>query len=800
MKNNRILLILLLFFTFFENTYGEDFIFEASNLTFEDNSKIVYGTNGIKIILEKNTEILANDFIYNKNTNILKISNNVKITNKQEKIVIKGDEFIYYKNENRIISEKKINAEIHDEYFLEANYLDYDLANKILASNKPSKIIDTQNNQLLLKDFIFLLKEKLLTSNKLHFIDYTDNNYFLEKIKINTSTKNILGKDLEVNFDNSTFGNSNNNPRLKGNSVEIGNNKTIISKGIFTTCKKNNKCPPWTLQSEKIIHNKTKKTITYDNALLRFYNLPIMYFPKFFHPDPTVKRQSGFLIPKFATGNILGSTLEIPYFKAISNNKDFTVKPIYSSKKGLLLNTEYREARKNSKHIVDFSVTNETLLNTSSNSKKYKNYFFSNSLFNLNLDSYISSSLELDIQKVSSDQYLKSYNFNTPLITSDTTLNSKIDFNGFKDNSSLNISAEIFEDLSKNKNDRYEFILPHYNFTKIINIQNKLLSSMDINSTGSYRNYETNKSEQLVVNDFILNSKTFFSEFGIESNYYLNFKNLNYNTKSSKKFKRKKDSDLFSSILLNYSYPLIKTDDTIKSFFSPKLSLRYSPNNSINLQDEDKNISVENIYSYDRMNLSESIESGKSLTLGFDYSLEDNDQNEIIEFDVAQVFRDVKNYDLPNTNNIGEKNSDVIGSLTFKPINFLELQYKFSADNNLKNSNYDYIKSDLNFNNFITSFEFLEETDNFGNNGFWKNTSKYLFDENNSISFEKRRNTKKDIDEYFNLIYAYENDCLIASVKYNKSFYKDGDLQPNDEIFFSIAIIPFSETTTPNLK
>ena len=43
------------------------------------------------------------------------------------------------------------------------------------------------------------------------------------------------------------------------------------------------------------IYFTIKKKIKYDNATLRIYDYPIVYFPKFFHPDPTVNRQSGFL-------------------------------------------------------------------------------------------------------------------------------------------------------------------------------------------------------------------------------------------------------------------------------------------------------------------------------------------------------------------------------------------------------------------------------------------------------------------------------------------------------------------------
>ena len=70
---------------------------------------------------------------------------------------------------------------------------------------------------------------------------------------------------------------------------------TLINKGIFTSCKKNDNCPPWSIQSKLIKHDRIKKRLNYDNAVLKIYDIPVFYFPKFFHPDPTVKRQSGFL-------------------------------------------------------------------------------------------------------------------------------------------------------------------------------------------------------------------------------------------------------------------------------------------------------------------------------------------------------------------------------------------------------------------------------------------------------------------------------------------------------------------------
>ena len=47
-----------------------------------------------------------------------------------------------------------------------------------------------------------------------------------------------------------------------------------------------------------------------------------MYFPKFFHPDPTVDRKSGFLIPTIKNSPNSDNYLSVPYFQVVSLNKD----------------------------------------------------------------------------------------------------------------------------------------------------------------------------------------------------------------------------------------------------------------------------------------------------------------------------------------------------------------------------------------------------------------------------------------------------------------------------------------------
>ena len=51
--------------------------------------------------------------------------------------------------------------------------------------------------------------------------------------------------------------------------------------------------------------------------------------------------------------------------------------------------------------------------------------------------------------------------------------------------------------------------------------------------------------------------------------------------------------------------------------------------------------------------------------------------------------------------------------------------------------------------------------------------------------------------EFYDLIYEYKNDCLVASLEYNKDYYSDVGLKPEEQLFFSITIMPFGKINSP---
>ena len=229
----------------------------------------------------------------------------------------------------------------------------------------------------------------------------------------------------------------------------------------------------------------------------------------------------------------------------------------------------------------------------------------------------------------------------------------------------------------------------------------------------------------------------------------------------------------------------------VNEYLKPIFTARYSPNETKNYKTLNRKLDLNDIHTIDRIGKNDMVEGGKSISIGFEYSKEDKMNNNLFSLTMANVLRDKKNDDLPLKTTLGDKRSDIVGKLNYNPSKFFDIQYQFSLDNNLEHSNYDFVKTNFNVNNFVTSFEYLTENNVIGHERYLANTTTYKFDENNSVSFKTNRNLKKNFTEYYNLIYEYKNDCLAAAIEYNHSYYSDSELETQNNIYFTIKFLPF---------
>ena len=756
-------LIVIFYFIFFANSTSDEFIFDTSEINISKEGNIIEAIDGTVTTAEGNFIIKAKKFYYNKDKLILEASEEVKVDDSKNNISIESD-FIAYNNKRRSIS-----------------------------SNKKSTIKDNLGNIFFIENFLYTLDDKLIKLGNAKIIDVEKNHYKLEKSFLNLKSKKLLGKDISIDFSNKSF-QKDNEPRLKGATIVSNETGSEISKGVFTTCKKNDTCPPWQMSAEKITHNKQKKMIFYKNAWLKVYDTPVFYFPKFFHPDPTVKRQSGFLMPTVISSSGLGSSLNTPYYHMLSDNKDFTLNPRFYSKNKLLLQTEFREVGKNSKSLFDFSFLNEK-------DKPFMSHFFSSIKKNINFLNFNESVLSLNLQHTSNDDYLKTYKLKSPIIENDTVMHSYLELNSFSDDFSLTSSIEIYEDLDKPDRDRYEFIYPNFNLTKELKNNTNIEGNFFLNTFGYAKTHNTNVNEKIIVNDLIFNSDPKISKKGFKNTYTYLFKNSNTDASNSSSFKEGMDNKVDLLFEYNTTYPLIKKSERYNTTLGPLMTFKYSPNNSKDIADDDKRLDINNIFAFNRLGTSTSVEGGTSLTYGLDYSKSDKSDKEIVGAKIASIFRPEEDKNLPKKSGLNNKSSDIVGQINLNPNENFKINYDFALKENLDDMSYELIASELKINNFVSTFEYLNENNSDADLSYLSNNSKISNNDNSkSLSFNTRKNIETDVTEFYNLIYEYRNDCLVAALEYNKDYYLDGALKPEENIFFKLTIMPFGQTSSPNLK
>ena len=262
-----ILILVSLSFSFDSN--AEELDISAEEIIVENNGKLVIAKGSVVIIDDEGNEVITEKAEYDKLKDQL-------TTFKSSKIILKNG------------------------YDINSGGILYDNENKVILAQEESDLTDFDGNFISVDMFEYLVEKNLFSSRgNIKIIDVNKNKYFFKEMYIDTKSKKIVGSDIHVALDQTAAGlEKENEPRFAANTAFISKENSNFSNGIFTTCKRRDeKCPPWTLQAKKVNHDMAKKTIYYENAVLKIYDVPIFYFPKFFHPDPTVKRQSGFLTP-----------------------------------------------------------------------------------------------------------------------------------------------------------------------------------------------------------------------------------------------------------------------------------------------------------------------------------------------------------------------------------------------------------------------------------------------------------------------------------------------------------------------
>lgn len=797
MKNK--FLIFTVFFALSNNINAENLNIRADSIVFDKKNQQTIFNNNVIFKDENGIEIKSNYAEYKKDKNLIILKNDVKV-NDFENNLLKANEVIFDNSKKILKTVGKTSFISTEGYIIESSNIVSNNNKKLLFSKRKTEIKDLEGNFISLENFEYNALDKIFKSiGKISIIDNRKNKYLFSQMIIDTKEKEMIGTDIKAYFNDESFKpDKRNKPRIFANTINFKKEKTSFKKSSMTFCdyRKNDKCPPWELRAKNILHDQKSKTIYYDNVLLKIYNIPVIYFPYFFHPDPSVKRRSGFLTPTFNSSKTLGSSLTLPYFYAMDKDKDLTFTTRTFTEQHPLFLTEYRHIFKNSSLVVDASYTDGLKKKSNKIDSGSRSHFFFNYKKDLNIRDR-DTELNFNFQNISNRKYLKNYKIETLLVDHNKDiLENYLSINSFGDEDIFSFETQAYKNLKDNKKNRYEYIVP--NLTYNANLFDFMgLGNGTITSNFKVENYETNKTNKSLINDLILDHKNIFFENGFNTKILSQIKNVNYEAKNINHLKSEPTNEMFGALGILSEVNFLKNfGDNHNHLLRPKFLLRYAPGN-MKRETSGGRINSLNIFSLNRVASEDNFEKGLNATLGFDYQIDKYNNN--FKFSGGQIINQNENKDMSSESSLDEKLSDFVGSASANLNNKVNFSYDFALDQNYKDLNYRDFQTSINLDVVSMNFNYLKEKEHYGNNEYLETKLNYNISSKGKVSLKGKRNLITNSSDYYDLSYEYFNDCLKAGLVYRREFYNDSETEPENSLMFKITLIPFGNLASQSI-
>lgn len=226
------------------------------------------------------------------------------------------------------------------QVLIRADEVTYDQNNEIVTATGGVEL--SQGERVVLADTVsYNRKTEIVTaSGNLSMLEPTGEVLFGNYAELTGGLKDGVIQDFRaLLIDNSRI--------AAASAKRQDGDRKIMTKGVFSPCnlcKEDPTEPPiWQIKGEQIVHDEVAHDIIYHDATIELYGIPVFYSPYLSHPDPTVKRRSGFLPPTIGNSTTLGTFVGIPYYGVLDESSDVTIEPEDFSEQGDLLNMEYRK-------------------------------------------------------------------------------------------------------------------------------------------------------------------------------------------------------------------------------------------------------------------------------------------------------------------------------------------------------------------------------------------------------------------------------------------------------------------------
>lgn len=459
------------------------------------------------------------------------------------------------------------------------------------------------------------------------------------------------------------------------------NDDKEMENAVYSPCDVcTGKNPLWQLKARKIIHDAENKDVYYNHAFLEVKGVPVFYTPFLSHPDPSVKRRSGFLIPNIVSSSYLGAAVQPKYFWNISDHEDLFFDPIFSTDKGLILSGKYN------KYVYRGELSAEGSFMKDDDKDKTRGNIFATGRYEVN-DYWVA---DLDVNYASDRTYLKDMSLDKQ---DDAWLTSSLKMQGFDNRNYAAIESYYYQLLSYDMKEYDEpVVLPLMEYENISDVgPYGAYTKTNLNFASIYREEETNTQRFSMINSWVLPYTSPYGEkyrmvASVKSDlYYVD----NYLNPAGEEFTGGV-ARVFPQLGLEWKLPFIRASETSRQILEPTIVAVLAPNDSNktdkipNEDSQDFELDDSNVLDIDRYAGYDRNDTGSRISYGFNWSSYGDITGRTSAF-LAQSYYFEKNESINDTvsYDLGEKSghlSDYVGRIYASPTDYFDLNYRFRID------------------------------------------------------------------------------------------------------------------------
>ena len=589
-----------------------------------------------------------------------------------------------------------------------------------------------------------------------------------------------------------------------------GGNRTELSKAIFSPCNlckdDPTRAPLWQLKADRVVHDQAEKEIRYYDARMEFFGVPVAYSPYLSHPDPTVKKKSGFLAPTFRNSDSLGFSTQIPYFWNIAPNQDLTIAPIFTVEQGAVAAGQYRHLFSNG--FIDISgsatIADREDGGGQTAEDRFRGHIDAQGRFDID-DTW---RWGFDANRSSDDTYMRLYDFG-----SDRTLTSRAFVEGFRGRNYAAVNSFAYQGLRQSDvNDESPIILPlaDYNFISEPLFADSIVR-FDANLLALTRSEGRDSRRASLVGGWDLpfvsplgDSYKFTAQVQADG-YWVNgvdpdSNEVNPTGSTFDGFTGR----VFPQLAAEWRYPWVRTDDTFSQVIEPIVQVVAAPNGSNpgeipNEDSRDFEFDDTNLFSLNRFAGLDRVDSGSRVNYGLKWKLfHGNGSSEAF---VGQSYALKENDDFSENSGLADHFSDYVGRVRVNPISEIDLSYRFRIDDEDLEARRNEVALRIGppLLNFRVNYLFLDNTsevDEFGD----REEVTFRVDSQLSQYWSTFASHRRDVQEKSSLEtrfgLTYQDECFLIEGIAERTFFTDRDIEPEDTFAVRFVFKHLGEIST----